>query len=162
MLLNEGPRDWPSHHKLMDLLQRAGFGKIGQDIQLVPAPLLRATHLGGSTLTPMPLTYDVAQSSMKLIFEHAYMVANPASDPDPEFDLQGHDKARWGQHSWRRMGEKTARDDEATWSALGLTSDDVDLYSGWEQRKLSQVMQIHYAGQDRTHRVRRRAITRST
>ena len=162
VLLNEGPRDWPSHHKLMDLLQSAGFGKIGQDIQLVPAPLLRATHLGGSTLTPMPLTYDVAQSSMKLIFEHAYMVANPASDPDPEFDLQGHDKARWGQHSWRRMGEKTARDDEATWSALGLTSDDVDLYSGWEQRKLSQVMQIHYAGQDRTHRVRRRAITRST
>ena len=30
----------------------------GQDLNLVPAPLLRATHRSGALLMPMPLTYD--------------------------------------------------------------------------------------------------------
>ena len=110
----------------------------------------------------MPLTYDTANASMKLLFEHAVTVASPPGDPDPEFDLQGHAEAHWGQHSWRRMGEKTARDDKPQWTLLGLTKDDVDLYSGWEQKTLSKNMQIHYAGQQRDHRVKRCAIKRST
>ena len=143
-------------------LVRVGLGKINEDIHLVPAPLLRATHLGGKLLTPMPLTYDTANTSMKSLFEYAVQVSSPPGDPDPELDLQGHAEAHWGQHSWRRMGEKTARDDQPQWSRLGLTKDDVDLYSGWEGKKLSENMQIHYAGQQRDHRVKRCAITRST
>ena len=162
VLLNEGPRNWEGHSILMNNLERLGLGKINEDIHLVPAPLLRATHSAGRLLTPMPLTYDAAHASMKLIFEHAWKASNPPGDPDPEFDLQGHAVAHWGQHSWRRMGEKTARDDKPQWTILGLTKDDVDLYSGWEQKTLSENMQIHYAGQQRDHRVRRCAITQST
>jgi hypothetical protein len=162
VLLNEGARGWKGHSILMAMLEEHGLGKINEDIHLVPSPLLRATHMAGRTVTPMPLTYDTAHASMKLIFEHAVQAANPPGDPDPEFDLQGHAEAHWGQHSWRRMGEKTARDDAPQWTLLGLTADDIDLYSGWEGKKLSENMQIHYAGQDRDHRVRRCAITRST
>ena len=162
VLLNEGPSKWVGHTVLMRSLARVGLGKINEDIHLVPAPLLRATHLGGKLLTPMPLTYDTANTSMKSLFEHAVQVSSPPGDPDPELDLQGHAEAHWGQHSWRRMGEKTARDDQPQWSRLGLTKDDVDLYSGWEGKKLSENMQIHYAGQQRDHRVKRCAITRST
>jgi len=162
VLLNEGPRQWRGHSILMANLEKVGLGKIDADIHLVPAPLLRATHMSGRVLTPMPLTYDTAHASMKLIFEHAVKAANPPGDPDPEFDLQGHAEAHWGQHSWRRMGEKTARDDMPQLMRFGLTKDDIDLYSGWEGKKLSENMQIHYAGQDRDHRVKRCAITRST
>ena len=66
----------------------------------------------------MPLTYDTAHASMKLIFEYAVQAASPPGDPDPEFDLQGHAEAHWGQHSWRRMGEKTARDATPQWTLL--------------------------------------------
>ena len=163
VLLNEGPSNWVGHTLLMPNLEKVGLGKVNDDIHLVPAPLLRATHLSGRLLTPMPLTYDTANTAMKLLFEHAVQVSSPPGDPDPEFDLQGHAEAHWGQHSWRRMGEKTARDDKPQWSLLGLTKDDVDLYSSWEQGKtLSENMQIYYAGQQRDHRVRRCAITRST
>ena len=38
------------------------------------------------------------------------------------------------------MSEKTARDATPQWTLLGLTADDVDLYSGWEGKKLSENM----------------------
>ena len=37
----------------------------------------------------------------------------------------------------------------------------MDLYCGWDQYELSKDMQTHYAGQQRSHRVRRCAITQS-
>ena len=40
--------------------------------------------------------------------------------PDPEFDLHGHAIARWGQHSYRRLGNKVARDDDARLTGRGL------------------------------------------
>ena len=45
--------------------------------------------------------------------------------------------------------------------SLGLTKVEVDLYSGWDQHEISRDMQIHYSGQQRSHRVKRTAITRS-
>ena len=82
-------------------------------------------------------------------------------DPDPELDRQGHEKVLWGQHSWRRLGEKVARDSKPIWEAEGVTSTDVDKYSDWNQMELSKDMQIHYSGEQRSFRVRRCAITRS-
>ena len=58
VLLNEGPSNWVGHTLLIANLEKVGLGKVNEDIHLVPAPLLRATHLGGRLLTPMPLTYD--------------------------------------------------------------------------------------------------------
>ena len=78
--------------------------------------------------------------------------------------LTTHHLQRSPKHAPRTVssGEKTARDDKPQWTLLGLTKDDVDLYSGWEQKTLSKNMQIHYAGQQRDHRVKRCAIKRST
>ena len=55
VLLNEGPQGWSGHSLLMRLLAAEGLGVVGQDIHLVPAPLLRATHKTGGMLMPMPL-----------------------------------------------------------------------------------------------------------
>ena len=161
VLLNEGPREWVGHAALMACLERHGLGVANQDINLVPAPLLRATHKSGALLMPMPLTYDNAHATQKSIFLEAYERANPPGDRDPEFDLQGHECPRWGQHSWRRFGDKTARDDKPRLTGLGIEDKDVDLYCGWDQYELSKDMQTHYAGQQRSHRVRRCAITQS-
>ena len=109
----------------------------------------------------MPQTYDGAYASMRTTLDVAFKEANPPGDPDPEFDLQGHAAPLWGQHSLRRLGEKVARDDKDAWTKLGLTKVEVDLYSGWDQHEISRDMQIHYSGQQRSHRVKRTAITRS-
>ena len=128
---------------------------------MVPAPLLRSAEHGGRLLTPMPQTYSGAHENMTKAFKAAFEKANPPGDPDPELDRQGHEKVLWGQHSWRRLGEKVARDSKPIWEAEGVTSTDVDKYSDWNQMELSKDMQIHYSGEQRSFRVRRCAITRS-
>ena len=71
--------------------------------------------------------------------------------------MQGHEEARWGQHSWRRFGDKVARDSQHIHE---MPKPEVDLYAGWDQYELSKDMQMHYAGQQRNHRVKRRVITK--
>ena len=44
-------------------------------------------------------------------------------------------------------------------TSLGIEDKDVDLYCGWDQYEHSKDMKIHYAGQQRSHRVKRRVIT---
>ena len=161
VLLNEGPFKWEGHSYLVQCLRRHGLGTPGQDITVVPAPLLRSTEHGGRLLTPMPQTYSGAHENMTKAFKAAFEKANPPGDPDPELDRQGHEKVLWGQHSWRRLGEKVARDSKPIWEAEGVTSTDVDKYSDWNQMELSKDMQIHYSGEQRSFRVRRCAITRS-
>jgi len=156
VLLNEGPQRSTEHYRLMSALQAAGLGTVGSSINLVPAPLLRATDGGGSQLMPMPYTYKAAYDMTKGLFEEAFQRCNQPGDPDPELDLQGHEVAKFGQYSWRRFGEKVARDSK---DHHQMDHVEVDLYSGWDQHEHSMDMQIHYAGQQRSHRVRRRKIT---
>ena len=156
VLLNEGPQRSTEHYRLMSALQAAGLGTVGSSINLVPAPLLRATDGGGSQLMPMPYTYKAAYDMTKGLFEEAFQRCNQPGDPDPELDLQGHEVAKFGQYSWRRFGEKVARDSK---DHHQLDHVEVDLYSGWDQHEHSMDMQIHYAGQQRSHRVKRRKIT---
>ena len=157
VLLNEGPRAWVRHEKLMKNLEAAGLGAIGKTINLVPTPLLRSTTNSGADLTPMPYTYSAAYSIQKAVFEKAYTAANPHGDPDPEFDLQGHEEPRWGKHSWRRFGEKVARDSEHIHKTPPAQQ---DLYCGWNQKEHDHNMQLHYAGMQRSFRVKRIHITR--
>ena len=161
VLLNEGPLNWEGHDHLIACLVRHGLGAAGQDITKVPAPLLRSTEHSGRLLTPMPQTYDGAHQHMAKAFKAAFEKANPPGDPDPELDRQGHELMKWGQHSWRRLGEKVARDSKETWMAEGVTEKDVDKYSDWNQHEMSQDMQLHYSGEQRSYRVRRCAITRA-
>ena len=44
--------------------------------------------------------------------------------------------------------------------ARDLPRAEIDVYSGWDIYKHSRDMQLHYAGQDRQHRIKRCDITR--
>ena len=156
VLLTEGRHADPFHREVMLLLERSQLGKIDQNIHLVAAPLLRSTHRAGKTLTPMPFMATSTYPNLKRIFEGSYLMANPPDDPDPEFDLQGHASPRLGNHSWRRYGDKIARDYK---NFHQLTPTDIDLYAGWNLAAISMDMQTKYAGQQRSERVRRRKLT---
>ena len=156
VLLTEGAQAASIHSCLMGNLVEWGLGKVGEEINLIPAPLLRATHNAGRVLTPMPYTYGAAYDSQRKLFDLAWTAANPTGDPDPEFDLQGHEVPRFGKHSWRRFGEKVARDSQ---HIHNMPPEEIDMYAGWDQKEHDHDMQMHYAGQQRSHRVKRRLIT---
>ena len=156
VLLNEGPRMSGHHTTMMLLLEEAGLGRMEQEINLIPAPLLRATHNAGNLLMPMPYTYGAAYAMQEKMFKEVHLRVGLGGEPDPEFDLQGHAVARFGQHSWRRLGEKVARDSK---DFHQLEDTDTDLYSGWDLHEHSRDMQLHYAGQQRSIRVKRRRLT---
>ena len=144
------------HTTMMLLLEEAGLGRMEQEINLIPAPLLRATHNAGNLLMPMPYTYAAAYAMQEKMFKEVHLRVGLGGEPDPEFDLQGHAVERFGQHSWRRLGEKVARDSK---DFHQLEDTDTDLYSGWDLHEHSRDMQLHYAGQQRSIRVKRRRLT---
>ena len=157
VLLNESYKADPEHQRLMEALAMQGLGKVGSDIQLIPAPLLRSTHSGGALLTPMPYTYKGAYDVIKGYMSEVIKVTNTEDDPDPDLDLAGHEKPKWTMYSLRRAGERSARNNQ---KRHGLPRDEIDLYSGWDLSEHSRDMQLHYAGQDRQHRIKRCDITR--
>ena len=61
------------------------------------------------------------------------------------------------EYSLRRAGERSARNNQ---HRHGLPRAEIDLYSGWDLYEHSRDMQLHYAGQDRQHRIKRCDITR--
>ena len=90
-------------------------------------------------------------------FAAAHLLANEPGNPDPEFDKQGHEEARWGNHSWRRFGDKVARDSREIHE---LSPTDLDLFCGWNLTEISKDMQILYEGMQRAARVKRAELTR--
>ena len=54
------------------------------------------------------------------------------------------------------MGDKVARDSKHIHQ---MSAVEVDLYAGWNLKEHDLDMQLHYAGQQRAHRVKRAAIT---
>ena len=67
--------------------------------------------------------------------------ADPA-DPDPDLDLRAGEEPRWSTHSLRRLADTTARRHR---KETGTTTDEIDLYFGWQERILKKAMQVHYA-----------------
>ena len=157
VLLSEGRHADPLHRTIMLRLQAEGLGTIGASINLVPAPLIRATTAAGRILTPMPFMADSTYTHLNEAFTEALKMANPPGDPDPEFDLQGHSNPRLGHHSWRRYADKVARDNMNLHP--DLTKEDLNLFAGWKLKELLKDMQIKYAGQQRSHRVKRARLT---
>ena len=118
-------------------LTRAGFG---DHIQIVPGPLIRATHSQGMIDTHMPLNPQSSYEMLHGAMDDAFDVANRDS-PDPELDLQGLTTPRWGHHSFRRLADTAARQ---TMKETGATEQDIDLIFGWNEALYSQKMQVHY------------------
>ena len=104
----------------------------------------------------MPFMADSTYANLKTTFLEAYALSNPAGDPDPEWDLQGHATPRLGNHTWRRYADKKARDSSFRHH---LSSDEQNLFFGWELKELLSNMQIKYAGQQRSVRVKRAQLT---
>ena len=159
VLLTEGRHGDPKHRLVMSLLAQFGLGEIGSTINLVAAPLLRATHRSGTVLTPMPFMATSTYDNLKKTFAGAFELSNPPGDPDPEFDVQGHEKPRLGNHSWRRYADKRAKQEMEFLLSKGLSKMTIDLYFGWNLHEYDKEMQERYAGQLRSERVRRRFLT---
>ena len=132
-----GPSGAKCFDVLMYELTKAGFG---EQCQIVPGPLIRATHDKGGFETHMPLKPQSSYDALHRAFDEAYRLSNEYS-PDPELDLQGLEKPRWGHHSNRRLGDTVARQ---TMQQTGATERDIDLVFGWNEAFYSQKMQTHY------------------
>ena len=128
-------------------LTRAGFGEW---IEIVPGPLIRATH-GALGYSHMPLVPGSTYDTLNRVMERA---GEEAMQGDPELDLQGFDAPLWGHHSFRRFADTVARE---TMAQTGATEQDIDLYFGWMERFYHQKMQVHYSS--RFDRTRRTAVT---
>ena len=131
-------------------LTLAGFGDW---IEVVPGPLIRATHGARLGLSHMPLDPGSTYHILTRVMERAWGEVC-AGEPDPELDLQGFDTPLWGHHSFRRFADTVARQ---TMAQTGATEQDIDLYFGWMERFYGQKMQVHY--ESRFDRTRRTAVT---
>ena len=78
-----------------------------------------------------------------------------ARGPDPEFDLEGRDSPKWGNHSIRRVADSAARQSMAE---TGASEEDIDLVFGWNEAVHASKMQHYYAS--RRDIVRRAAARR--
>ena len=131
-------------------LTRAGFGDW---IEVVPGPLMRATHGRKLGYSHMPLDAGSTYQLLGQVMERAWEELR-RGPPDPELDLQGFEEPLWGHHSFRRFADTVARQ---TMAITGATEQDIDLYFGWMERFYNQKMQVHY--ESRFDRTRRSAVT---
>ena len=106
-------------------------------------------------LTDMPSPPESLFKKMGEMLEEACQVSNKDT-PDPELDLQGLKKPKWGSHSLRRGADKIAR---AHMSETGASEADIDLLFGWREKFYSEQMQIHYAGLARSDRLKKARVT---
>ena len=146
-----------SHRKDPDLamglqqMQAAGFRA-----EVVPGPLLRATTGGRKPrLTCMPYSVSSAFGPTKELLEKAYLRVN-RDGPDPDLEVREGQKPKWSTHSLRRMADTVARRDM---QKLDVTSDEIDIYFGWQERLLLRQMQVHYAAMTIQTRMRKARIT---
>ena len=73
---------------------RAGFDDSGR-LAVVPGPLVRATHGVNMGFSHMPLQPASTYDALHDIFDTAFEAAS-AESPDPELNLAGLEKPRWG------------------------------------------------------------------
>ena len=88
--------------------------------------------------------------AMKLAYEK--MKASEAVDV--WFDLLGLSEPKFDDHSNRRGSDRVAMHYAEQNGASGT---DLDFYYGWNLKKMSQDMKLHYAGLDRRSRLLRLA-----
>jgi hypothetical protein len=144
-----GAKDSETIKKTLKYFKSKGLGKF---LDVVPGPLLRATH--GYTLTHMPLKTDSSYKHLIGALKAAWEISNEMEDPDLELDLEGLEKPKWAHHSFRRTADMMAR---RSMKETGVTKEDIDDMFGWKQAERAKDMQVHY--DVRRHRARRAAIT---
>ena len=103
----------------------------------------------------MPLATTSTYTHLVSAIKEAHTISEGMEDPDPEFDLQGLEKPKFGNHSLRRHSDKVARESLPLHADLGrveLTKRVIDYFYGWLLKEMKKDMQLHYAGLDRRAR----------
>ena len=125
---------------------------LGRYVDVIPGPLVLSTL--GHKVVPMPYspgsTHVHLVPAMKLAFEK--MKASEVVDV--WFDLLGLSEPKFDDHSNRRGSDRVAMHYAEQNGASGT---DLDFYYGWNLKKMSQDMKLHYAGLDRRSRLLRLA-----
>jgi hypothetical protein len=136
--------------QLLAELDKAG---LSDRVELVPGPLMRATHGKDMGMAHMPLQPSSTYKMLHDCFDRAFEMAN-AETADPELDLRGLSAPLWGHHSARRGADTIARD---SMEITGATERDIDIIFGWNEHMYRAVMQLHY--ESNTQRDRRAKVT---
>ena len=126
-------------------LTAKGFGRF---TTVVEGPLFRATL--GHKLTHMPYSPNSTHVHLIPAMRLAFKEARAANEPDPEYDQTTDPKPKFANHSNRRHADRVAmRNAKET----GVSDIDINFFFGWELKKMSQNMRLHYAGLDRVLRL---------
>ena len=141
----------PKLQMAIDWLEGEGYGYA---LTVVPGPFVRATL--GKTLTHMPLATASTYTHLLGATKAAYEISKMMKEPDMELDLQGAEKPKFGNHSFRRHSDKVARESLPLHEARGVinvvTKQLIDYFYGWLLKEMNKDMQLHYAGLDRPSR----------
>ena len=130
----------------------------GYTAQKVPGPLLLATT-GGNRQTPklMPYSTSTASAPTKEILTKAWQAGFVGGrSQDVDLDLEPGAPPKWSTHSLRRLGDTVARRYRLV---TGVTSDQIDIYFGWQEKVLLLAMQVHYASMSIRERMNSAKIT---
>ena len=133
----------PALDKVARILTSCNFSVV-----ITPGPFIRATQ--GNLVTLMPLATGSTYKGMVDLLPEAEKLAKP----DPDFDLEGATASSYGNHSFRQLADRCARDYR---HLSGATEVEIDRMFGWNEAMYRRVMQLHYAG--RHERVKRKMIT---
>ena len=136
--------------RLLNELDKAG---LLDRAELVPGPLMRATHGKEMGMAHMPLQPSSTYKMLHDCFDRAFDLAN-AETADPELDLRGLSSPLWGHHSARRGADTVARD---SMEITGATERDIDIIFGWNEHMYRAIMQLHY--ESNLQRDRRAKVT---
>ena len=132
-------------------LQAKGFGKF---VGVAEGPLFRATL--GSKLTHMPYSPNSTHVHLIPAMDLAFERVQATGQIDPEYEPIPGMEPKFANHSNRRHADRVAMRNAKT---TGISDNDVNFFFGWELKKLSEKMLLHYAGLDRVLRLGLRWVT---
>ena len=133
----------------VSVLNLAGLGNY---TDVVPGPLVLSTL--GHKVIPMPYSPGSTHVHLVPAMKLAYEKMKASGAVDVWFDLLGLSEPKFDDHSNRRGADRVALHYAEKNSASGT---DLDFYFGWNLKKMSQDMKLHYAGLDRRSRLLRLA-----
>ena len=136
----------------------ARLTQLGYTAQKLPGPLLLATT-GGNRQVPklMPYSTSTASAPTKEILTSAWQAGCVGgASQDVDLDLEPGTQPKWSTHSLRRLGDTVARRYR---HVTGVTSDQIDIYFGWQEKILLLAMQVHYATMSIRERMNSAKIT---
>ena len=80
-----------------------------------------------------------------------------SGQPDIEYDATTDPEPKFANHSNRRHADRVAT---RSAKADDISVEDIDVFFGWELKKMSEQMQKYYAGLDRLMRLKLSKVTK--